>query len=269
MYPQSTFATLKKYLIIGCGWLGYPLAMRLLSKGAEVWATTTSSEKAKELESVGIKPVLVDWSRVVSGLDTLSEQGFDAWIATIPPGGRELSKSLELHTRIAQFASQLGARRGVYTSSTSVYPDVERTVTEQDAMNDSLIGQLERTYQNAFGNLAILRFGGLVGEDRNPVVHLARRDIFEKPLAPVNLTTQKDALDALELVLERSMLGIYNVVNPEHPARYEFYAEQAVKRGLSLPIADSRDTSNGKIVSSSKFQSDSGYAFELLRHQNF
>ena len=45
-----------KISILGCGWLGFPLAKALLSKGLSVKGSTTSSEKLATLEKAGITP---------------------------------------------------------------------------------------------------------------------------------------------------------------------------------------------------------------------
>ena len=46
----------KKISILGCGWLGLPLAKSLLSKGYEVKGSTTSESKLEVLKNAGISP---------------------------------------------------------------------------------------------------------------------------------------------------------------------------------------------------------------------
>lgn len=48
-----------KISILGCGWLGFPLAKALLLKGFSVKGSTTSSEKLATLEKAGITPFLI------------------------------------------------------------------------------------------------------------------------------------------------------------------------------------------------------------------
>ncbi|MBU7570647.1 MAG: SDR family NAD(P)-dependent oxidoreductase, partial [Flavobacterium sp.] len=45
--------------ILGCGWLGLPLAKALLEKGFSVNGSTTSENKLNTLENSGIKPFLI------------------------------------------------------------------------------------------------------------------------------------------------------------------------------------------------------------------
>ncbi|RUA14157.1 MAG: short-chain dehydrogenase, partial [Flavobacteriia bacterium] len=42
--------------VLGCGWLGLPLAQRLVESGFEVHGTTTSIEKVQQLQRLGIVP---------------------------------------------------------------------------------------------------------------------------------------------------------------------------------------------------------------------
>jgi 3-hydroxyisobutyrate dehydrogenase-like beta-hydroxyacid dehydrogenase len=45
--------------ILGCGWLGLPLAKALLENGFAVKGSTTSQEKLSVLENSGIQPFLI------------------------------------------------------------------------------------------------------------------------------------------------------------------------------------------------------------------
>ena len=57
-----------KISILGCGWLGLPLAKALLVKGFSVNGSTTSQEKLSILQNAGINPFLIQLdSKSVSG----------------------------------------------------------------------------------------------------------------------------------------------------------------------------------------------------------
>ena len=47
---------MNKISILGCGWLGLPLAKSLLSKGHEIKGSTTSESKLEMLKNAGILP---------------------------------------------------------------------------------------------------------------------------------------------------------------------------------------------------------------------
>ena len=53
---------MKNISILGCGWLGKPLATSFLEDGFHVKGSTTSEEKIEVLEALGIETYLVDIS---------------------------------------------------------------------------------------------------------------------------------------------------------------------------------------------------------------
>ena len=50
---------MKKISILGCGWLGLPLAKSLIEKGFSIKGSTTSEEKLQVLQNAGIQPFLI------------------------------------------------------------------------------------------------------------------------------------------------------------------------------------------------------------------
>ena len=53
---------MKQISILGCGWLGMPLAKSLLEKGFSVKGSTTSLEKISAIQSNGIQPFQIELS---------------------------------------------------------------------------------------------------------------------------------------------------------------------------------------------------------------
>jgi len=86
---------LKTISILGCGWLGFPLAKELMNDGYFVRGATTSADKLKNLESEGIDPYLVHFNPKL-----FSDRGEDFFkseclFINIPPGkDRELYPDL-------------------------------------------------------------------------------------------------------------------------------------------------------------------------------
>ena len=72
--------------ILGCGWLGFPLAKKLIEDGHTVSGTTTSSDKLEVLENEGITAFQVNLSE--KGIQGNIE-GFlshiDTLIIDVPP----------------------------------------------------------------------------------------------------------------------------------------------------------------------------------------
>ena len=81
-----------KISILGCGWLGLPLAEKLIETGYEVKGSTTSENKLDILQSHKIEPFLVTLSEdKITG--TISEflNESEILIIDIPPGLRKIT----------------------------------------------------------------------------------------------------------------------------------------------------------------------------------
>ena len=168
---------------------------------------------------------------------------------------------VELHNKIADFASKSNARLTIYTSSTSAYNDDEKVVIEEHASANNFTVKLENFYSAKIQNLVIARFGGLYGPNRNPGKFLAGKTGLQKPNAPINMTHLEDAIQAISCFVTSNKIGIYNVVAPKHPSRKEFYTSQAQKENLTPPVFDELDLSSGKIVSSEKLINEFNFKF--------
>ena len=83
--------TLNKHIsIIGCGWLGLPLAKQLTEKGYVVKGSTTSVEKLSLLKNYGIEPYLIsiDEENIEGDMANCLDASEIA-IINIPPGLRK------------------------------------------------------------------------------------------------------------------------------------------------------------------------------------
>lgn len=246
--------------ILGCGWVGLPLATDFVRSGHLVKGSATNGFTLEVLKKSGVEGHLVNFSE--SQLPSNELLDCDILIITIPPGksnGEE--KSLELHRKIVEFASKSRARTAIYTSSTSAYSDEAKLVTEVDSPTDNLTVKLENLYRDKIPNLIIVRFGGLYGPNRNPGKFLAGKTGLQKPNAPINMTHLEDAIQGISCLATSDKTGIYNVVAPIHPSREEFYTAQAQKENLTLPVFDKMDITIGKIVSSEKLINEFNFKF--------
>ena len=50
----------KVYGVVGCGWLGMPMAEKWIQEQKTVHGTTTSKDKIKNIETAGIIPHVLD-----------------------------------------------------------------------------------------------------------------------------------------------------------------------------------------------------------------
>jgi len=111
----------------------------------------------------------------------------------------------------------------------------------------------------------VLRFGGLIGEDRHPVRFLAGRKNLDNPNAPINLIHQKDCIGIIQKIIELDCWNeTFNAVTPYHPSRKEYYTQKAKERNLDLPEFNNDKFSIGKTIASSKIEVVLDYAFVNL-----
>jgi len=108
----------------------------------------------------------------------------------------------------------------------------------------------------------ILRFGGLIGEDRNPIHFLAGRTNIENPNAPINLIHQEDCIGIILKIIESNCWEeTFNAVAPFHPNREDYYSQKAKEYKLELPIFATSKPSVGKTILSDKLENVLKYQF--------
>jgi len=254
----------KKISILGCGWLGLPLAKKLVAKGWQVKGSTTTAEKLELLEETGIDPFLID---VETGKEQYNPHFFDSdfLMLNIPPGHKKkpnfyLSKMQSLLPYIE--ASSI--RKVIFVSSTSVYGDVCREVTEADEPDiHSELLQAEMLFLSAKNlQTTVVRFGGLFGPNRNPGRFFRDKNSIPNGLAPVNLIHLQDCLGLIEAVLDQQKFpAVYNAVAPSHPTKKEFYTKAIIKSGFAVPDFTEEKTV-WKIINPKKTIVDLDYRFQ-------
>ena len=81
----------------------------------------------------------------------------------------------------------------------------------------------------------IVRLGGLIGEDRNPIYHLQNK-IIKNPNGRINFVHRDDAVKGISsLVTNKKIKGIFNLVSPHHPTRKLYYKHVSKKYNLNEP----------------------------------
>ena len=273
----------KKISILGCGWLGLPLAKSLLSKGYEIKGSTTSESKLDLLKNAGISPfqIQLEEHQIIGNIeDFLKETNF--LVIDIPPGlRRETSTSNEMTfvnkvKPLIPFIEKSGVQKVIFVSSTSVYGDsfpiveiTEETQPNPDTESGKQLVIAETLLQsNPNFKTTVIRFGGLLGEDRHPVKFLAGRTNVENPDAPVNIIQREDCIGIIEKVLDFARNDnwewnqTYNAVAPQHPTRKAYYHKKADILNLPLPTFAEDSESKGKIISSEKVERILGYSFQ-------
>lgn len=250
--------------IIGCGWLGLPLARSLVLSDYSVHGSTTRKEKLDILGKEGINPFLV-----ILGEDSIKGHikefldKVDILIINVPPGLRGnhkedyVRKMMLLHHEI----KKSDVKKIIFVSSTSVYGDVEGEVTEETpprpvTESGRQLLEAEKVFQDDKSiHTTILRFGGLIGPDRHPVSKLSGKKGLNNGNDAVNLIHLNDCIHLITTILENNWWDqIFNGVYPEHPTKRDYYYHMADKYRLPRPEYQTHEsTTNGKIIISRNF----------------
>ena len=229
----------------------------------KVYGTTTSREKMQLLKDAGIDLFLISLSasRIEGKIQEFLSQ-VEVLIINIPPrlrGGNQKSfydKMLLLNQAI----QQTSVSKILFISSTAVYGDVHGNVTEATQPNPvsesgRQLLKAEKLFRDSHPQTTVIRFGGLIGPNRNPATILSGRANLRNGSDPINLIHLEDCIHMITMVLENGYWGeLFNGVYPYHPAKREFYTEQAQKLGIPIPhYQDDNNESQGKIVISKNF----------------
>jgi nucleoside-diphosphate-sugar epimerase len=258
-----------KISILGCGWLGLPLGKHLVEQGYQVKGSTTSETKTFALTSAGIHPFLLNLSPAITG-EKISEF-FDAetLIIAIPPRASKFGEDFhvqQIHSLIP-FLEQSSISNIIYISSTSVYPELNRVVIEQDeTIETSGLVQAEKILQSFSKTIktTLLRCGGLMGYERIPAKYFAGKTINTGQI-PVNYVHRDDVIGIIEsIILQKKFGAIFNIVSPQHPVREDVYLKNCTDLGFKKPIFENpTEAIPFKIISPEKLLNEIKYTFKF------
>jgi len=192
-------------------------------------------------------------------------------VISIPPRFRkgETAAYLPKLGHIINVIKHYGIKKAIYTSSTGVYGDTNGEVNElSDPQPGSETGTIlleaEKLFEVETGfKTAIPRFGGLIGEGRDPGRFFTGKTGIPNGRAPVNLISLEDCVGITDAVILKDAFGhVFNACSPEHPPKAEFYRAAAAKAGLPLPeFID--ELLDWKIVNSVNVPEILGYRFTV------
>ena len=196
---------MKTICILGCGSLGFPLALNLLQKGYYVKGSTTTPLKLQQLKKAGVIPYLINIEKV-----QLSDF-FEADILVLTlPYKRSFSDPNIYKNHITIVCDNLRAssiQHIVFTSSSSVYPKDNITYLTSDNFEPNnlrakVLLECEEIL-NKLENISVvtIRLGGIYGDRR----------IIKKSRKPRRLVSSKDALQYIENGID--MVGSNNCIN--------------------------------------------------------
>ena len=241
-----------KMVVLGAGWLGQALCIKAKELAWQVQGTHRSREHEHHFQ----RQFAFAGDELVH--DVSLEEAW--WVCAIPPRSRS-SESNYLATLQAglELAKQLNCKGFILCSSTGVYPtdnghyDESTTINCQSARQQQLF-DAEQLVLNAGGK--VLRLAGLVGPGRDPGKFVAGKELSSSSQQVVNMVQQQDVIAAIFSVIENwsSANSIYNVVNPSHPTKADYYQQKCAEQGNQPPTFTSHDKGE-RIIDGSAIES--------------
>lgn len=261
--------------ILGCGWLGLPLAKELLKEEEHIIkGSTTSQNKLISLQQEGIIPYRIKiLPEGIEGDLTSFLADAEVLIIDFPPGLRRDPEAdfLGKLKKLKLYLDKSTVNYTLLVSSTAVYKDKEEFPTYTEiadpngtAENSKQIIAAEELLRSCeYYSTTIIRFGGLIGPNRHPVNYLSGKSGIKDPEAPVNLIHREDCIGIIKSVINKGTWGeTINAVAPDHPSREDYYSRLAKEKNLALPEFDQVVPSKGKIIGSVVIKEKLEYQFK-------
>ncbi len=232
----------KSVSIIGCGWLGLPLAGHLLSWHYRVFGSTTSKDKLPQLRKWGIRPFLFELDKPEKWNDKLFSS--EILVINIPP-----SKTSNYLENLGKLLERISDKKILFVSSTSVYGPSAFPITEIGKTieaNESVLVAAEEMLRSKCKSLTVIRPAGLIGPGRHPGRFLAGKKNLAGAKIPVNYVSLEDLVSICAELISQERWGLtFNVANPQHPGKEDFYTMAAYDNGMEPPSFDQERAMDG------------------------
>ena len=247
--------------ILGCGWLGKPLAISFINEGYTVKGSTTSEEKLELLEMNGIEPYIVDISDF---------QEYDSFLNSDILIIAITSKDVDGFESLIAQIQESSIQKVIFISSTSVYGKLNKVMTEEDAVLKLPLTEIENLFrENTFFETTIIRFAGLFGDERQPANWFKNGKKIPQPKGFVNMIHKDDCIEIIhEIIAQNCWNETFNACSNHHPTRREFYTLAKLNNDFEVPKFEENEVYEWKIISSKKIQEVLDYTFihdDLLR----
>jgi len=247
-----------KIAVIGCGWLGFPLARELANNSFEILGSSRDERRFSELKNANIEPFIYDSINNTQLPQNVKQA--DWVIICFPPKGAK-----DYADQIKATIDQLNdGVKIIFTSSTGVYPNTASTLNEEaEIIPDHIVYLAEEVIRHSGKRHVILRLAGLIGPNRHPVRFLSGREI-ENGEHPVNLIQLTDIIEAVKTIISADKINVtYNICGPEHPTKKVYYTQIAKEMELAPPIFIVDTDSNGKVIDGSKITKELNFNYKV------
>jgi nucleoside-diphosphate-sugar epimerase len=272
-----------RVLVVGCGYIGFPLAEKLVRCGHEVSGLRRSG--AEQFQAAGIKPLIADITQFASLKNLPSDFDWVVNCAASGGGGADDYRKiyLEGNRNLISWFADSPVQKFVYTSSTSVYAQndgsivTENSPAEPDSETAKILVEAENILIAAAKNnfpSVILRVAGIYGPERGYAFKQFLRGeakIENDGSRFLNMIHRDDVIGAIIAALENGKAGeIYNAADCEPVSQLKFFDWLAAELKKPLPpkvhtdenFARKRGVTN-KQVSNQKLVSELNYKFQF------
>jgi nucleoside-diphosphate-sugar epimerase len=230
-------------LLIGCGYVGLPLALRLKEAGHEISAWVHSATSAESLKERQFYRVIAGSVADGSVWDALNEN-FDLVIhcASSGRGGEAAYEEVFLKGALMMGSRQPSARK-IFVSSTSVYAQAEGEIVTEESPAEPVTatGRILREAERAAlaSGATVIRSSGIYGPGRGVLFEKFRRGeaiIEGDGLRWINQIHQRDLVAALVQLIDVGAPGeVYNASDDTAVTQREYYKWCAKFLGKPMP----------------------------------
>lgn len=242
--------------ILGCGWLGFPLAQELIKNGFSVKGSVRAIEKLGALSEAGIEPFLVD----IDYLETDNSNFLNSkvLIVAVP------SKNIEGFKTLIPNIERSKVEKVIFISSTSVYPLINEEVTELTPVLNTPLAQIEGLFLNNKNfSTTIIRFAGLIDEDRHPGNFFRDGKVIKDPDNFVNMIHRADCIEIIQSIIEKDIWNqIFNACADIHPTKRVYYSKLIKEKRNEDPVFEENMFTPWKKVSNTKLKILLDYDFK-------
>lgn len=266
-----------KVSIIGLGWIGLPLAQLLQEKGHTVVGSTTTAEKQAKILELGVEAIEFALVPFPQGKAFQKLFKSEVLVINVPPRTRSTDGKLFLEQLkfLRSMVDQSGTQKIIFVSSTGIYPDQPKKepYLEEEEIDLETTGNItlfkgEEVFRD-FKELTVVRFGGLLGDDRIPGKYVAGRENVAGHTR-VNFIYRNDAASLLAWIIENELWNeTYNGVAPVHALRRDVYEQNVRELGFEPPRSYQNASENDdRLISGEKILS-TGFEFEYPNPLDF
>jgi nucleoside-diphosphate-sugar epimerase len=254
---KAAYTAAMRVLIVGCGYVGVPLAAELARQGHEVFGLCRSNLAEAELKSLGATLLTGDITKPATLARLLS--AYDWVVNCVASSGGEEAAYREVYLQgtrnLIEWLSAAPPRKFVYTSSTSVYGQTdgssvtESSVAEPASKTSKILAETENvllaTATRSGFPAVILRVAGIYGPERG---HWFKQFLKNEAVIEgtggriLNLIHRDDVVGAVIAALEHGKPGqIYNASDDEPVSQLKYFEWLAEKLRRPMPPSSAED----------------------------